>query len=79
VALLTNTVPASQTLATTFPLLMPSAVAFDAQGNPYVAETASHDIRKVDTSGHMTTVAGTGTQGFAGDGDATASSPLGSP
>jgi hypothetical protein len=58
---------------------MPSAVAFDAQGNPYFAETANHVIPKVDTSGHMTTVAGTGTQGFAGDGEAAASALLDSP
>lgn len=58
----------AQTLATTVPLILPSALAFDNQGNFYVAETANHVIRKIDSSGHITVVAGTGTQGFEGDG-----------
>jgi sugar lactone lactonase YvrE len=61
-----GSIPA-QTSAISVPLLLPSAIAFDASGNLYIAETAKHVIRKVDASGNMTTVAGTGTQGYDGD------------
>ena len=61
------------TSALAVPLIRPSAVVFDSSGSFYVAESASHVIRKIDTTGHITTVAGTGVQGFAGDsGPATA-------
>ena len=51
--------------AITVPLLLPSAIVFDPAGNLYIAETANHVIRKVDTNGNITTIAGTGTQGFS--------------
>ena len=45
----------------------------DGAGNLYIADTNNHRIRKVDTSGVITTVAGNGAQGYSGDGgDATA-------
>jgi type IX secretion system substrate protein len=46
----------------------PIAVAIDASGNTYIADMISHVIRKVNTSGIISTIAGNGTQGFAGDG-----------
>jgi sugar lactone lactonase YvrE len=59
--------------ALTVPLILPSAIVFDAAGNLYFAETGNHVIRKLDTTGNITTIAGTGTQGFSGDpGPATA-------
>ena len=61
------------------PLLLPSAIVFDAQGNLYVAETANHVIRKIDRSGNLTTIAGTGTQGFGGDGGPATAAQLDSP
>ena len=57
----------SQTSSLTLPLLIPSAIVFDAAGNLYLAETGNHVIRKVDSTGNITTIAGTGTQGFSGD------------
>jgi sugar lactone lactonase YvrE len=69
----------AQTLATSIPLVLPSAVAFDRQGNLYFAETGNHVIRKIDTSGQVTTVVGTGTQGFDGDGGAATAALLDSP
>lgn len=69
----------AQTPATSVPLLLPSAIAYDAQGNLYIAETGNHDIRKVDTAGNITTIAGTGTQGFSGDGGPATSAELDSP
>jgi Bacterial Ig-like domain (group 3)/MBG domain (YGX type)/NHL repeat len=53
--------------ATAIPLILPSAIVFDPQGNLYLAETANHVVRKVDTTGTITIIAGTGTQGFSGD------------
>ena len=41
-------------------------MVFDAQGNLYVADYTS--VRKIDPSGTITTVAGTGRFGFSGDG-----------
>jgi len=78
-ALLPLPVAGSQTLATTVPLVLPSAIAFDTQGNLYVSQTASHIVSRVDTAGNITTVAGTGTQGFAGDGDRASAALLDSP
>ncbi|MDQ1558869.1 MAG: hypothetical protein QOD32_1929 [Pyrinomonadaceae bacterium] len=41
----------------------PSAIAIDARGNLYVADTSNHRIRKVTPEGLVTTVAGDGTPG----------------
>jgi DNA-binding beta-propeller fold protein YncE len=46
----------------------PHDVRLDAQGNLYIADVFNHRIRKVDRSGIITTVAGTGVAGFSGDG-----------
>ena len=48
------------------PLILPSAIAFDLQGNLYIAETAGHVVRKVDATGNIMTIAGTGAQRFRG-------------
>ncbi len=68
-----------QTSALTVPLLLPSAIVFDAAGNLFLAETANHVIRKVDTTGHITTIAGTGVQGFSGDNGPATAATLDSP
>jgi sugar lactone lactonase YvrE len=69
----------AQTQATTLPLLLPSAAAFDTQGNLYFAETGNHVVRKVTPSGVITTVAGNGVQGFAGDNGLATAAELDSP
>jgi sugar lactone lactonase YvrE len=43
-------------------------VAVDAQGNLYISDGGNHRVRKVDTAGIITTVAGNGTETFSGDG-----------
>ena len=68
-----------QTSALAVPLLLPSAIGFDAVGNLYLAETANHVIRKVDTDGHITTIAGTALQGFSGDNGPATAAALDSP
>ena len=54
--------------ATQAQLSSPRAVAFDADGNLYIAESSGNRIRKIDTGGMISTVAGTGEEGSAGDG-----------
>ncbi len=46
----------------------PSGVALDASGNIYIADHSNDRIRKVDTNGIITTVAGNGTSWYGGDG-----------
>ena len=43
-------------------------VAFDREGNIYIADTENNRIRKVDRDGIITTVAGSGKLGYSGDG-----------
>lgn len=61
------------------PLLLPSGVAFDAQGNLYIAEAGRHVVRRLTPAGDVTTVAGTGTQGYGGDGGPASAALLDSP
>ena len=61
------------------PVLLPGGMAYDSAGNLYIAATNEHVIRKVNTLGIITTVAGTGVQGFAGDGGLATSAELDSP
>jgi sugar lactone lactonase YvrE len=46
----------------------PQGVFVDSAGVVYIADTFNHRIRKVDTDGTITTVAGVGTPGDSGDG-----------
>src|SRR6266566_5302026 len=46
----------------------PSGMAVDGAGNLYIADSGNHRIRKVDTAGIITTVAGADEQPFSGDG-----------
>jgi sugar lactone lactonase YvrE len=60
-------------------LAYPEAVALDAVGNLYIADSGNNRIRKVDTNGIITTVAGTNTAGYSGDGIAAINASLGQP
>ncbi len=46
----------------------PQGLALDQNGNLYIADPAENRIRKVSTSGIITTFAGTGKAGYSGDG-----------
>jgi sugar lactone lactonase YvrE len=65
--------------ALTVPLFIPSAIVFDATGNLYFAETGHHLIRKLDSLGNITTIAGTGTQDLSGDAGPATAAALDSP
>jgi uncharacterized protein (TIGR03437 family) len=54
-------------LATQAQLLLPSGVAIDSNGNVYIADNGHNLIRIVATSGIISTFAGIGYPGFAGD------------
>ena len=65
--------------ATAARLTAPAGVAVDGVGNVYVVDTGNHRIRRVTPAGVITTIAGTGTGGFSGDGGRAASAQLLSP
>lgn len=60
-------------------LNLPEGIDVDRSGNIFIADTQNHRIRRVDTAGLITTVAGTGTRGFSGDGSAATGARLNSP
>ncbi len=66
-------------LATAAGLIAPMAVTVDSSGNIYFAEQGDSRIRKVDSKGNITTVAGNGTANFAGDGGPATAAQLNSP
>ncbi len=66
-------------LATNASLNTPTGLTVDAAGNVYIADSLNHRVRKVDTSGNITTVAGDGSDGFSGDSGAATSAQLNTP
>ena len=62
--------------ATSAQLWDPEGVAVDGSGNIYIADYDNNRIRKVNTSGIISTVAGNGTPGYSGDGGAATSAEL---
>lgn len=55
-------------VATVAELYFPSSVNVDLEGNIYICDWGNNNIRKVDTLGIISTIAGTGASGFSGDG-----------
>lgn len=55
------------------------AVCLDSKGNMYVAEREGNGVRKVDTNGLMSTIAGNGERGYEGDGGPALTATWGSP
>ena len=60
-------------------LNQPTACALDSAGNLYIADTYNHRIRKVDSTGNIATVAGTGIAGRSGDEGPATSAALNTP
>jgi sugar lactone lactonase YvrE len=54
--------------ATNASLSVPDGLALDRFGNIYISDWGNSCIRKISTSGVITTVAGNGTPGYSGDG-----------
>jgi len=60
-------------------LNVPNGIAFDSAGNMYIADTSNNVVRKVNTSGVISTVAGNNYSAFSGDGGPAASASLSLP
>jgi sugar lactone lactonase YvrE len=65
--------------ATSATLANPSAVAYDTNGNLYLADAQNHVVREIAKGGLITTVAGTGAEGYGGDGGAATAAYLDTP
>jgi sugar lactone lactonase YvrE len=65
--------------ATNARLYHPTGLAFDSTGNLFIADQSNNRIRKVDTNGIITTVAGKSGSGSSGDGGAATNASLNSP
>ena len=65
--------------ATEAGLFDPAGVAVDEKGNIYIADMDNNRVRRVDTTGKITTVAGNGNFGYTGDNGAATQTALSSP
>ena len=66
--------------ATSAQMNQPVSIAVDSAGNIYIADQLNYAVRKVDTHGNMSTVAGVPTDnGYSGDGGAATSALLSEP
>jgi sugar lactone lactonase YvrE len=65
--------------ATAAGLALPRGITIDSAGNLYFADSANHRIRRISPTGTITTVAGQGTENFAGDGAPAVAANLDSP
>ena len=53
--------------ATAAQLKFPAGIVFDTAGNLYIADSFNSRVRKIDTNGNISTIAGTGDFGYFGD------------
>lgn len=65
--------------ATEAQLNTPSRMALDNAGRLYICDTNNHAIRRVEADGTIQTFAGTGEQGYAGDGGPATAAQLNTP
>jgi DNA-binding SARP family transcriptional activator/sugar lactone lactonase YvrE len=57
----------------------PVGMAFDSLGNLYIGDALNHRVRRVTPEGTISTVAGSGTAGFSGDGGPAIAAQLNTP
>lgn len=57
----------------------PGGIVVASDGSVFIADTSNHKVRKVDASGNVASVAGTGTAGFSGDGGTATTALLSGP
>lgn len=67
------------TPATEASLQDPRGVAVDADGTVYFTERTGHRVRYIDGNGDLQTLAGTGVEGFSGDGGPAVDAQIGAP
>jgi len=65
--------------ATAAQLNRPIGLGFDASGALWVADYNNQRIRKIDSNGTISSIAGTGTAGYSGDGGPASSAQLNNP
>ncbi len=65
--------------ATAAELMFTDEITFDAAGNLYIADYQGNRIRKVNTAGIISTVAGNGTAAYGGDGGQATAAQLNQP
>ena len=65
--------------ATVATLNFPAGIVFDAAGNVYIADFGNNVIRKVNTAGIISTIAGNGTAAYTGDGGQATAAGLNTP
>ena len=65
--------------ATAAQFFNPEAIVSDGAGNLFIADRDNNRIRKINTSGIISTIAGNGTAGFSGDGGPATAAELYSP
>ncbi|WP_435285818.1 RICIN domain-containing protein [Streptomyces bacillaris] len=75
----TSTTSGDGGLATSARLYRPTGVAVDSEGVLYIADYGGHRIRRITTDGKISTVAGTGSANFGGDGGPATSAQLRNP
>jgi hypothetical protein len=66
-------------LATNAQLNGPTGMVFDSAGNLYFTDLNNHRVRKIDTSGIISTVAGDGSATYANDGELSLNAGIGYP
>ena len=74
-----NGLVVSNTVATQIPMFNPTFIYLDGNGRAYITEPSRGKVRMVDTSGNISTIAGTGTSGFSGDGGPATDAQLNTP
>lgn len=65
--------------ATSAKLVSPAGLAVDGSGNLFFSDAGANRVRRVDSGGIITTLAGTGVAGFGGDGGSSVAALLNSP